>query len=92
MTQISFQARSEDESIETVWVEIKPEGRAWMHESFDFCLSSEWEEFVIDLADFQFPETAGCMEEITFVLKPVSFTNEDSLSGKFDIARLTVKR
>ena len=90
MTQISFQARSEDESIETIWVEIKPEGKSWMHESFDFCLSSEFEEFVIDFADFQFPETIKCLEEITFVLKPVSFVNEDCLTGKLDVRGLKI--
>lgn len=91
MTQISFQARSEDESIETIWVEVKPEGKAWMHESFDFCLSSEFEEFVIDFTDFQFPETIKCLEEITFVLKPVSFTNEDCLKGKFELSQLSIR-
>lgn len=91
MTQISFQARSEDESIETIFVEVKPEGKAWMHESFDLCLSSEFEEFVIDFADFQFPETIKCLEEITFVLKPVSFTNEDCLTGKFELSQLSIR-
>lgn len=91
MTQICFHARSEDESIETIWVEIKPEGRAWMHESFDFCLSSEFEEYVIDFTDFQFPETIKCLAEITFVIKPISFTNDDALTGKLDIAQLHIK-
>ena len=91
MTQIGFRARSEDESIETIWVEVKPEGKAWMHESFDFCLSSDFEEFVIDFADFQFPETVKCLEEITFVLKPVSFTDENCLTGKFELARLSIR-
>ena len=88
---IRFQARSEDNSIETIWVEIKPEGRKWMHESFDFCLSSEYEDYVIDLADFICPETAKCLEEITFVIKPVSFANEELLSGKLDIQRLVIE-
>jgi hypothetical protein len=91
LTQISFRARSEDTSIETVWVEIKPKGKAWMHETFEFCLSSEFEEFVIDLADFQFPETIKCLEEVTFVLKPASFTNEDCLTGKFELERLSIR-
>lgn len=91
MTQISFQARSEDESIETIFVEVKPEGKAWMHESFDLYLSSEFEEFVIDFADFQVPETIKCLEEITFVLKPVSFTNEDCLTGKFELSQLSIR-
>lgn len=91
MTQISFQARSEDESIETIWVEIKPEGKKWMHESFEFCLSSEFEEFVIDFSDFQFPKTIKCLEEITFVLKPISFSNEDCLKGQFDVSNVKIK-
>lgn len=90
MTQLSFRARSEDGSVETVWVEIKPEGKAWMHESFVFCLSSDFEEFVIDFVDFQFPETIRCLEEITFVLKPASFTNEDDLKGKVDIYNVKI--
>lgn len=90
MTQIRFRARSEDETIETIWVEVKPEGKRWMHESFDFCLSSEFEEFVIDFSDFQFPETKKCLEEITFVLKPVSFANEECLTGKLDIQSLKI--
>lgn len=91
MTQLRFQARSEDGSIETIWVEIKPKGKAWMHESFDVCVSSEFEEYVIDFADFQYPETISCMEEITFVFKPVSFANEDCLKGSLDIAQLSIK-
>lgn len=90
-TQICFNARSEDESIETIWMEIKPEGKAWMHESFDFSLSSEFEEFTIDVADFDYPETINCLEEITFVIKPVSFTNENLLTGKVDIGNLFLK-
>lgn len=90
LTQLSFQARSEDASIASIWVEMKPEGKAWMHESFDFSLSSEFKEFVINLADLQFPETRKCLEEITFVMKPVSFTNEDCLKGIIDIRELKI--
>ena len=90
-TQICFNARSEDESIETIWVEIKPEGKAWMHDSFDFSLSSKFEEFTIDVADFDYPETINCLEEITFVIKPVSFTNEDSLNGQIEIRQLMIR-
>ena len=90
LTQISFRARSEDESIETIWVEVKPAGKAWMHESFEFCLSSEFEEQIIDFVDFQFPETMKCLEEITFLVKPVSFTNEECLTGKLDIHDLKI--
>ena len=89
--EIRFSARSNDSTIETIWVEIKPEGKAWMHETFDFCLSSEFEEYIIELSDFSFPETIKCLEEITFVLKPVSFTNEDSLNGQFEIRQLMIR-
>lgn len=88
--QIRFQARSEDASVETIWVEIKPEGKAWMHETFDFCLAEELEEYTIDLSDFDDPETAKRLEEITFVLKPGSFTNEDSLKGSLEIKQLEI--
>ncbi len=90
-SRICFQARSEDESIETIWVEIKPEGKEWMHESFDFCISSEFEEYSIDLMDFIYPDTLKCVEEITFVIKPVSFTNSDKLTGTLEISHLYIK-
>ena len=90
-TQIAFKARSEDESIAVLWVEIKPEGKAWMHESFEFYLSTEYEEFFIDLNDFTYPETLKCVEEITFVLKPTSFSDEEKLTGNFDISELCIK-
>ena len=89
--QICFKARSEDESIETIWVEIKPKGREWMHESFDFCVSSDFERYSIDLADFIYPDTLKCVEEITFVIKPGSFTNSDKMTGMLDIADLYIK-
>ena len=88
---IRFSARSEDESIETVWLEVKPEGKAWMHESFDFCVSSDYEEFIIPLADFAYPDTKKCVEEITFVIKPVSFTNEELLKGSLEIRDLVIQ-
>ena len=56
----------------------------------DFDDASEFEEFTIDFAGFQFPETIKCLEEITFVLKPVSFTNEDCLTGKIELRQLII--
>lgn len=91
LTRIRFRARSEDASIETLWVEIKPAGRGWMHESFDISLSSEWETYTIDRDGFAFPETAKCLEEITFVLKPASFADEDCLKGTLDICDLRIE-
>lgn len=90
---ICFQARSVDESVQTIFLELKPEGKRWMHESFSFCVSSEWQKYVIDLTDtdFLFPETLECLEEVTFVIKPNSFANEDRLAGKLDLAELYIK-
>lgn len=88
--QVTFHARSEDESIEIIWVELKPKDKAWLHETFEFCISSEFEEYCIDISDFEFPETATCLEEITFVFKPSSFTNEDCLKGTVEIRNIEV--
>lgn len=89
--QIVFRARSADKSIAVLWVEIKPEKKAWMHESFEFCLSEEYEEYCIELSDFAYPETLGCVEEITFVIKPMSFADEDNMAGSLDIADLCIR-
>jgi len=89
--QICFQARSEDSSVETVWLELKPQGRAWMHESFCFPLTPEYKEYTADLKGISYPETLGCLEEVTFVLKPSSFANENDLSGKLDIGNLLIR-
>lgn len=91
LSQIAFKARSKDESIAVLWVEIKPEGKAWMHESFEFYLSAEYEEYFIDLNDFTYPETLKCVEEITFVIKPTSFYDGEKLTGIFDISELYIK-
>ncbi len=89
--QIVFSARSADESVEVIWLEVKPEGQAWMHESFEICLSSEYQEYCIDLCDFEYPETLKCVHEITFAIKPVSFANEEKLAGNIDISNLYIK-
>ena len=88
--RIVFEACSEDNSIEEIWVEIKPEEKKWMHESFDFELSADFERFEIGIADFENPDTARCMEEITFVLKPASFANEECLKGCFSVRNIKV--
>ena len=86
---IVFEARSEDRSIGMVWVEIKPEGRKWMHESFEIELTRDFSAYEIEIGDFECPDTAHCVEEITFVIKPVSFTGE-KLAGKLDIRNIRV--
>ncbi|MBQ3265159.1 MAG: toll/interleukin-1 receptor domain-containing protein [Ruminococcus sp.] len=86
---IVFEARSEDRSIGTIWLEIKPEGRKWMHESIEIELTRDFTAYEIEISDFEFPETAHCVEEITFVVKPVSFTG-DKLTGKMDIRDIKV--
>ena len=83
--KIVFEACSPDRSIEVIWVEIKPEGRRWMHESFEFELTDEMTTYGIDIDDFEYPDTTHCTGEITFVIKPISFANEDCLNGSFSI-------
>ncbi len=88
--QILFDACSPDQSIAALWVEIKPAGKAWMHEIFEFELSEDYQECAISLRDFEYPETLRCVEEITFVLKPVSFADENCLKGSFCIKNLRI--
>lgn len=88
---ITFKARSSDQSIAAIWVEVKPEGKKWMHESFEFELNSEYETFSIDIADFEHRETLRCVEEITFVIKQSSFANEYELVGEFEIAEICIE-
>lgn len=85
---IRFKAKSENKTITRIWVEIKPQGRTWMHESFSFEVGSEYKEYCIDCSNFSYPETLCCVEEITFVIKIDSFTNEQQLKGQLNIADL----
>ena len=87
---IKFEARSANQSILTLQVEIKPAGKAWMHETFHFSLSDTYEVCCIDAGDFEFPDTLSCVEEITFVLKPESFAHEDCLQGSLDIRNIQI--
>lgn len=89
--KITFKARSANQSMATIWVEIKPEGKKWMHESFEFDLSPEFETYSIDIADFQYRDTLHCVEEITFVIKQSSFANDYPLVGEFEIAELCIE-
>ena len=88
--KIVFEACSPDQSIVMIWVEIKPKEKKWMHESFEFELNSDFESYEIKLADFEKPETARWMEEITFVIKPVSFAREECLRGNLSVRNLKV--
>ena len=88
--QLRFQACSEDGSIALLWLEIKPEGKAWMHEVFDFEITAEWEEYTVDIDEFAFPETAKRLEEVTFVIKPASFENQECLQGMLQIRSLEI--
>jgi len=90
--QIRFSVKSEDGSLAKIWVELKPKGRAWMHESFCFPLSSQWQEFCIDGKTFAYPETLGCLEEITFVIKTDSFADQERLKGKMAITDLRITK
>ena len=89
--RISFVARSADATIQNIWVELKPEGKAWMHESFDFCVTSEYTEYVLELDNCVYPKTLKCLEEITFLFRPDSFADENSLCGQLDIGQLQIQ-
>ena len=88
---IRFNARSEGGSITKLRVEVKPSGRRWMHESFEFELGPEEETYEIPVAGFNNPDTAKCMDEITFVIKTDAFPDEDNLRGSFEIAGLRIE-
>ena len=88
---IRFRARSADGGIAGICVELKPEGKAWMHESFEFALTADWQEFTIDTAAFRMKKTLACLEEITFVLRPEHFANEEQLTGKLELADIVIE-
>lgn len=88
---IKLEMCSPDNTIETVWVELKPKGKAWMHEAFDFELTPEYETFTIDTEDFMYKETLKCLEEITIVFKPESFADENNLSGKILLRNISIE-
>ena len=88
--QLRFEARSADGGIAQLQLEIKPKGRTWMHERILFELGQEYETFCVDTADFEYPETLACVEELTFVLTPESFANEDCLQGGLEIRNLQI--
>lgn len=88
---ISIEMCSPDSSVEAVWVELKPKGKAWMHEVVDCELTSEYSTFTIDTADFIYKDTLGCLEEITIVFRPESFVNEEQLKGTVCIRNISIE-
>lgn len=88
---IRFRARSRDGGIGSLCVELKPEGKAWMHERFECTLTADWQEFSIDTAAFRMAKTLSCLEEITFVLRPEDFTNEEQLTGQLELADIVIE-
>ena len=62
-----------------------------MHEAFACSITAESREYALELADVACPETLGCLEEITFVLTPGSFANEEALQGNLEISQLRIR-
>ena len=89
--KIVFDACSEDGSIKNFWLEIKPEGKKWMHESFKFELTKEYKTFSVNIQDFSNPLTAEQFEELTFLFKSTSFRDENQISGKIKIKDIRIK-
>lgn len=88
---VKLEISSPDNSVETVWVELKPKGKVWMHEVFDFELSSEYNTYTIDVEDFVYKDTLKCLEEITLVFKPESFAHEQSLKGTVCVRSIKIE-
>ena len=86
---IRFRARAT--GICAMTVELKPEGKAWMHEQFAMALTENWQDFSVNTADFAFPKTLSCLEEITFVLRPEDFADEELLQGSLELRDLVIE-
>lgn len=91
LSVIEFEACGIGTGLDGLQVEIKPQGFKWMHEIFPITLSEQYEKFRIETNKFAYPETLGCMEEITFVITPDHFTDEACLQGCFAIRNLRIK-
>lgn len=78
---LSFTAASPDGGVGKIQVEIKPEGKRWMHEKFQFEVGRDLSSYRVDFSDVLNKKTLTCIEEITFVLTPAFFTNETLLTG-----------
>lgn len=88
--KLLFKACSPDGGVDFLTVELKPKGRQWMHETFEFELSESPAEFCIDFSEFDFPDTRKCLEEITFVFFRTSFAHEDKLTGSIEISEIAI--
>ena len=84
-----FKLSSPNKTIKSIDVEIKPEGRLWMHEVFTIRLSKETYEADCKITlpeDFTDKRTLQCMNEITFVIHPTDFVNDTKLTGQLVIS------
>lgn len=91
MRQLRFNACSPDGTVEKLWMEIKPENKAWMHESFQIELTRDWQTYTVELSAFTYPKTLQCTEEITFVLKHRSFAEGEKLTGSLQITDFVIE-
>ncbi len=89
-TVLSFIAHSPDNSIRKLCVEIKPKGRNWMHESFDFKITDKQTAYTINFSEFLKKETLDCVDEITFVIKPGFFTDKNTSEGNITITDINI--
>lgn len=88
---ISIEMCSPDNSVACVWIELKPKGKAWMHEIFEYELAADYTTLEIDLNDFVHKDTLKCLEEITIVFRPESFADENNLKGTACIKNISIK-
>ena len=75
-----------DGKIKRIDVEIKPEGKRWMHDVFTLDLSAE-ERFVVDTDRIK-SKTQKCIEEICFVIKPNYFNDEQDMTSVFTVKNI----
>ena len=86
--QLQFRARAR--GILEMQVELKPRGKAWMHEVFPVSLTENMEAYTISLSECVNPDTLACLEEITFVWTPESFADEEYLTGVVELADIEI--
>lgn len=80
-----------DSNLSEIQVEIKPTGRKWMHEIFSYNITEQPVIHEVEFKDFEFPQTASCIEEITFVVKPSYFKDDNNLSGVIHLRGVEIK-
>ncbi len=88
---LTFYACSPDDSLAEVQVEIKPEGKKWMHETFNFELTSQMQKYEVDFSEFLYKKTLNCIEEITFVFTPEYFADKSNLRGSFTVKDIKIE-